>query len=197
RAAARGRLGVPESVPLIVSVGLLVRRKGFDVLVRAMEWVRSDHPDVRLLIAGDEPDGMGGCREELEALIEELELGECVTLLGHRGDVPELLAACDVFVLASREEGDPAAVLEAMATGLPVLVTEPASAAVEQFVTGLVVRPDDHLCLSQRLSILLAVPSLHDEWGQAGRRVVEARHDLDRMVRRYEEAWESVLGSGG
>jgi glycosyltransferase involved in cell wall biosynthesis len=193
RAAARARLGLAAGTPVVLSVGVLVRRKGFDLLIRATKGVRQRVPGTKLLIAGQEPGGVEGAREELEALAAELGVTDAVTLLGQRDDVPELLAACDVFALASRHEGDPASVLEAMATARPVVVTPAAAAAVEDGRTGLVVPTDDAEALAEALASLLADPELRRELGRAGRAVVAAEHDMAAMVRAYEDAWESVL----
>lgn len=197
RLAARARLGIGPATRVVLSVGVLVERKGFDVLIRAMARLRKRVADVRLLLAGGQPESVAGCRNELEALVGELGLADQVTLLGHREDVADLLAACDLFALASRDEGDPAAVLEAMATGRPVVVTPPAAPAVEDGVTGRVVPTDDSEALSDAMAALLSDPAGSRRLGAAGRRVIEAEHDITAMVRRYEAAWESVLRSAG
>lgn len=192
RASARERLGVGD-VPLALSAGVLVWRKGFDRLIRAMSRVVQVMPEARLLIAGEEPDTGGGCKAELGALVAELDLADNVTLLGHRPDMPELLAACDLFVLASRHEGDPAVVLEAMAAGRPVVATAPAAASVREGGTGLVVPGDDVAALSAAMVALLADSARAGCMGEAARAVAEAEHEIDAMVRRYEAAWEMLL----
>ncbi|MFW6438375.1 MAG: glycosyltransferase family 4 protein, partial [Armatimonadota bacterium] len=190
--AARARLGVGGGA-LVLTAGVLVPRKGFDVLIRAMAQVVRDHPDALLFIAGDEPDMPGGCRAELEALIGELGAQERVRLLGHREDMPDLLAACDVFVLASHLEGDPAVVLEAMATGRPVVASAPAASAVQQDITGVVVPDGDADACARAISGLLANPARARRMGESARRVAEARYDIRVMVRRYEAAWGRLV----
>jgi glycosyltransferase involved in cell wall biosynthesis len=190
--AARRQPGVGEG-PVVLSAGLLVPRKGFDVLIRAMARVLRAIPDATLLVAGGEPDARGGCRADLQDLITALEPGEGVRLLGHREDMPELLAACDVFALASRHEGDPAVVLEAMATGRPVVATGPAAAAVRDGATGVVVPEDDVGALAEAILRLLGDSALSQRMGRRARAVVEREHDIRAMVRRYEAAWTSLL----
>jgi len=191
-AAPRQTLGVGDG-PLLLSAGVLVPRKGFDVAIRAMAQVVCVHPDATLLIAGGDSDTPGGCRAALEALVGELGLGERVAFLGHRDDMPELLAACDVFVLASHLEGDPAVVLEAMATGRPVIAAEPAASAVQDGLTGFVVPDRDADALARAILRLLDEPALARRMGESARSVAVARHDIRAMVRRYEAAWESLL----
>jgi glycosyltransferase involved in cell wall biosynthesis len=116
-----------------------------------------------------------------------------VTLLGPRGDLPELLAACDLLVLPSRHEGDPAVVLEAMASARPVVVTPAAAASVEADGTGLIVPQDDPSALAQAIIRLLRDPEAARQMGVAGRAVVEERHDIRAMVSRYESVWEGLL----
>ena len=193
QAAARLRLGLPAGAPIVLAAGVLVPRKGFDVAIRAMQLVLEALPHARLLIAGAEPSAGEGCRAQLEALVTEGQLQGAVTLLGPRGDLPELLAACDLLVLPSRHEGDPAVVLEAMASARPVVVTPAAAASVEADGTGLIVPQDDPSALAQAIIRLLRDPEGARRVGTAGRAVVEERHDIRTMVRRYESVWEDLL----
>lgn len=193
RTAVRARLGLTDGERVLLSAGALVRRKGHDVAIRATARVIERVPGAKLLIAGGEPEGVEGSRAELEALIARRGVGESVTLLGPRSDMPDLLAACDALVLASRCEGDPAVVLEAMATARPVVVTEPAAAAVEDGVAGFVVPGGSAEALADAICTLLGDPARMRAMGEAGRRVVETGHDIRAMVRQYEHAWASLL----
>ncbi len=193
QAAARLRLGLPAGAPIILAAGVLVPRKGFDVAIGAMRPVREALPAARLLIAGAEPSAGDGCRAQLEALFAALGLQGAVTLLGPRDDLPELLAACDVLVLPSRHEGDPAVVLEAMASARPVVVTPAAAAAVDDGLTGLVVPEDDPPALASAIIKLLGDSEAARRMGAAGREAAEEHHDIRTMVRRYESVWEGVL----
>ncbi|MFP4248343.1 MAG: glycosyltransferase family 4 protein [Armatimonadota bacterium] len=190
--SVRRRLGFGEG-PLVLTAGVLTPRKGFDLVILAMEQVGNVHPDASLLIAGGEPGTGGGCRAQLEALVADHGLSGSVYLAGHRDDMPVLMAACDLFVLASHAEGDPAVVLEAMATARPVVVTAPAAAGVTDGVTGLIVPPADVDGLGAAMLRVLADRDRARQMGEAGRSVVEAEHDIRTMVRRYEAAWEGLL----
>lgn len=193
--ATREALGIPRDVPVILSAGALVPRKGFDVLIRAMPAVLEHHPQAHLLIAGGKAEGMDDCEAELQEMIAALDLSDAVTLAGRRSDMPRLFALSDLFALTSRCEGDPAVVLEAMACALPVIATPDAAAAVEDRVTGIVV-PREYCAAAEAICELLARPDLSRRLGEAGRARVEQHHDLRAMVRAYEEAWASLLREG-
>ncbi len=195
RKAARNRLDIAPGRAVILSVGILVHRKGFDTLIRALATVVESQPDVLLLIAGEAPEGVDGGRGELEDLVDSLGLHENVQLLGWREDVADLLTACDLFALASRREGDPAAVLEAMASARPVVVTPPAASAVEDGVTGLVVHGDGD-AFAAAMAQILGSPRRARQMGRTGRGVVEERHEIGAMVRSYGAVWEDVVFDG-
>jgi len=109
-------LGIPGNSLVVGTVGRLVNEKGMDGFVRAAALIRNQLQDVHFVIAGDGP-----CRAELTALIADLGLGGAVSLLGMRNDVPELLTAFDLFALTSNRESFGIALVEAMASGVPVL----------------------------------------------------------------------------
>jgi glycosyltransferase involved in cell wall biosynthesis len=135
--------------------------------------------DARLDLVGDGPD-----RPAVEAAVARLGLGDRVTLLGNRRDVPALLARSQVFALISRQEGFPLAILEAMRAGLPVIASDVGgvSEAVEPGRTGLLVPRDDRAALTDALRRLLGDPDARREMGGAGRAAFEARFTLCRML---------------
>jgi glycosyltransferase involved in cell wall biosynthesis len=118
-AEVRRRLGVPTEAPLVVAVGRQEPQKGLDVLVRSLPRVRSQFPDVRVLVAGRE----GRATPALRQLAGSSALGDAVTFLGMRDDVPDLLAAADVFVFPSLWEGAGGTLLEAMALECPIVAS--------------------------------------------------------------------------
>jgi len=192
----RAELGIPPGAPIIVSVGILMPRKGFSVVIRALPHIISVHPDARLLIAGA-PSGIdvGDHPAELRSLAAELGVADAVYLLGRRSDVPELMAACDVFALASSHEGQPGVVLEAMATARPVVVTPAAAAGVEHGRSGIVVPEGDPAAIAAAVLDLLARPERAREMGRAARRDIEEHHDVRAMVRAYERVYLELLGA--
>jgi glycosyltransferase involved in cell wall biosynthesis len=169
------------------------------VLVRAAPALLKAHPKAHIVIAGGLPEGSDeGYEEELRQLCEDLDVCDSVHLAGRREDIPQMLAACDVFVLPSRREGFPGAVLEAMATERPVVVTPPASAGVEEGHCGMIVPADDPEALAAAVIELLGDPDRARRMGEAGRRHVLEHFSLEPMVRRYEEVyWELLNGSEG
>jgi len=116
-APLRRELGLAEGDMLAVSVGGLERRKGYDLLIDAL--AQADDPALHLAIAGE-----GGERATLTSQAEAQGVAGRVHFLGQRGDVPAVLAAADLFVLASRGEGFPVALLEAMAAGTPAIASD-------------------------------------------------------------------------
>ena len=116
---ARIRLGLPEKDAFVyVTVGRLAETKGQRILLEAFARVYEKYPKSKLIIAGK-----GWLESELRSLAVELNIHERVLFLGYRTDVPVVLRACDVFVLPSIAEGLPGALLEAMATGVPVIAS--------------------------------------------------------------------------
>ncbi|MGH7316501.1 MAG: glycosyltransferase, partial [Candidatus Rokuibacteriota bacterium] len=178
RRAARGALGIPEGSVAIGSVGRLDPVKDHAGLIQAFGGV-SDDPRALLFIAGEGP-----CRAELEALIEARGLARRVRLLGERHDIPQVLAALDVFVLSSLGEGIANAILEAMATGLPVVATRVGGnpELVVDASTGLLVPPRSPEALSSALRRYLDAPVLATTHGRAGRARAVSEFALDRMV---------------
>jgi glycosyltransferase involved in cell wall biosynthesis len=119
REEARIGLGLPEKDAFVYgTVGRLAETKGQGVLLTAFARVHEKYPESWLILAGE-----GRLESELRALAAELNIHERVVFLGYRTDIPEVLKACDVFVLPSIAEGLPGALLEAMATGIPVIAS--------------------------------------------------------------------------
>ena len=119
RDTTRAALGLGDE-PVILSVGRHVHVKGITTVVSALNEVRRALPDVKLLIAGRP----GPATSAIEALIDELRLGDSVQLLGFRSDVHDLMCAADVLAQGSLVEGSPGVILEAMALRLPLVVSD-------------------------------------------------------------------------
>jgi glycosyltransferase involved in cell wall biosynthesis len=120
RAAVRTRLGVDPDTPLVLAVGRQERQKGLDLLLEAVPELARRHPDLRVLVAGRQ----GGASAELDGRRKQLSVADVVQFLGVRDDVPDLMAAADVLAFPSRWEGAGGTVLEAMALGCPLVVTD-------------------------------------------------------------------------
>ena len=160
--------------PLLVSVGRLKAPKDFHTLLTALGRLHGAEYDA--LIVGDGPE-----RLELADLIDRLGLQQRVQLCGERDDIPSLLASADCFVLASRSEGLPMSILEAMAAGLPVVASDVGGVAelVDDGTTGLLVPPQDAAQLADALRRVLSDADLRARLGAAGRRRVEDDFGLE------------------
>jgi glycosyltransferase involved in cell wall biosynthesis len=170
----------------VLAVGRLRHPKDFGTLVRAAAAAPEGTLCVR--VAGDGPE-----RAALETEIERLEAP--VELLGERGDVAELLATADVFVLPSRSEGLPMSVLEAMAAGLPVIASRVGGVGelVVDGTTGMLVPPGDVNALARALERVAGDPGLRVRMGQAGRRRAEVEFGLDRCRRAHVDLYRAAL----
>jgi sugar transferase (PEP-CTERM/EpsH1 system associated) len=173
----------PQPGGTAVVVARLSPEKDIQTLLHAMRRVVDVAPSFRLDIAGDGP-----CREELVQLAGTLGLCEHVRFLGEVQDVPALLARARVFVLSSVSEGISLTILEAMASGLPVVATSVGGnpEVVEDGRTGQLVPPRDPAALASALLRTAGNPDEAQLLGRAARRRVEAHFDIRKMVAQYE-----------
>jgi glycosyltransferase involved in cell wall biosynthesis len=188
RAALRERMDAAPTTQCVLVAANLVQRKGVDVLLTAL--TRGVSAGSVLWIAGDGPE-----RTALEEQASRLGVSERVRFLGRRDDVPDLLEACDVFVLPSRQEGLGVAALEAMARGRPVVATSVGGLAevVTPGECGLLVPPDDADALAAALERLIGDPEFATRLGAAGARRVEERFVADSMIASYEILYREIL----
>ena len=186
-------VAVPRTAPLVISMGRLLPYKGHELTIRAFARVSERFPESELWIAGE-----GECRQTIERTIAKLGLNRRVRLLGHRADVPQLLASATVFVHASEWEGLSNAVIEAMAAQLPsVVVNAPGvTECHEDGVTGFVVTRNEER-LAERIAELLGDPGLRTRMGAAARSRVVAHYSMDANRRRYLEFYEKLSGVRG
>ncbi|MFW6169316.1 MAG: glycosyltransferase family 4 protein [Planctomycetota bacterium] len=182
---------VPDSLPTlecrprrIVAMGRLVPQKGFDLLVEAFAQVAPDHPEWTAVLVGEGPE-----RQRLETLIEQRGLSGRVSLCGWRDDPARLLSQAQVFVLSSRYEGFPNALLEAMACGVVPVAFDCDSGPrdiVRHNVDGLLVPPADVERLAQTLSSLLSDTGWRQRLAASAREVTQ-RFGVDVFFNRWEE----------
>jgi glycosyltransferase involved in cell wall biosynthesis len=191
REAARAAIGVERFAPVIGTVGRLAPQKGQVHLLRAFRGLIAGHPGAVLAIAGEGPE-----RVALESEARALGIADRVLFLGQRRDVPAVLAAFDLFVLPSLWEGLPQALLEAMASGLPVVAS--AAVGVEDVVTdgvtGLVVQPADPERLAAAMRRLIDAPAEAARLGAAARRVAIEQFSIGAVAARVEAVYRRVLG---
>jgi glycosyltransferase involved in cell wall biosynthesis len=187
---ARQQLGLPD-VPTLGIVATMRSWKGHTYLFDAVVMERAAWDGWQLLVVGGGPD-----REALEAYVERLGLREFVRFAGHHEDVVPWMQALDVFALPSfGEEGVPQAVMQAMACAVPVVSTTIGAIpeAVDDGVTGFLVRPRSAQELSEALARLRAEPALRARLGRAGRERAERDFAIARMRDRMEAVFRSVI----
>jgi glycosyltransferase involved in cell wall biosynthesis len=180
RALVRAELGTPQERVAAIAVSRLVPSKGYAELVGAVATL----PDLELWVVGErlESDHEQG----VDAVFAASGLGPRLRRLGYRNDVPELLAAADVFVLPSYYEALPMSVIEAMLSGLPVVASDvrgPREQVVDN-VTGLLVPPRQVEPLAAALARLADDPALRATMGEAGRERAMALYDETQVVAR-------------
>jgi glycosyltransferase involved in cell wall biosynthesis len=190
RTRAREALGLNLETALVVSIAHQDYQKGLDVLLEAMAVVGKERPDVRLVVAGRP----GNQTEALQTMVERLDLDEIVSFLGLRHDVPELLCAADVFVLASRWEGMGGVLLEAMVLEAPIVVSDLATLrdAVPDGRYALLVPPEDPEALAVAILASISDPEAATKRaGLARQRFLECftvERVADEMVAFYQRA---------
>lgn len=184
----------PDCV-VIGSVGRMQRVKDPLVLVRAFLDLVTRLPAqaqrLRLIMIGDGP-----LRAEALSLIERAGLGDIAWLPGSRDDVPDVLRNLNIFVLPSLNEGMSNTILEAMATGLPIVATRVGGnpEVVRDGRWGTLVPPSNPQALSQALQMYVNTPEARRDHGLAGRRQVEQYFSLEAMVSSYLKLYDEVLG---
>ena len=182
----------PDAV-IVGTVGRLQTVKDQLNLVRAVAIARGQGgagARLRLIIAGDGPQ-----RAEVEAEIAATGIGDITWLAGARSDVPEIMRALDIFALPSQAEGISNTILEAMASGLPVVATDVGGNAelVVEGETGALVPAQDPHAMAQALLRYTADAALRQSHGGAGRQRVERSFSIDNMVERYTRLYQSLL----
>lgn len=197
-AALQEELGLREDDQVVLVAGRLTPWKGHRTLLEAMRLVRARHPRARLLVLGAVTFWEAAYEEELRAKAHEEGVADIVQWLGFREDVAEILRLCSVFVLPSVEEPFGRALVEAMATGKPVIGTN--SGGVPEVVadgsSGLLVPPHDGAALAQAITRLLSNPTEAEDLGAAARRRANRYFDIHRVAREVQEVYVDVLGRG-
>lgn len=193
---ARPLLGsfAPPGTVLIGTVGRLDAVKDQAGLIAAFrvlcETLPEERASLRLVVVGD-----GSQRAALESQVANENLSTQVRLLGNRNDVVELLAELDVFALSSIAEGMPGVVLEAMASGLPVVATDVGgvSEVVVAGVTGTLVAASDPQGLAGALADYVLDDGLRTSHGRAGRERAATQFSLQTMLSRYTDLYDGLL----
>jgi glycosyltransferase involved in cell wall biosynthesis len=187
RDALRSELGFTHEHRVVVMAARLEERKGHRYLFESVQQLRTRHPELRVLVVGD-----GQFRPELEAMSRSLGIGDRVTFLGHRHDLPRVLAASDVSVLTSLWEGLPRVLVQSAAAGRPILTfdVEGAWEVVRDGRNGFVVPSRDVETFTTRLDTLLSERSRARAFGNAGREQVGNRWTVETMLERLDDLYQ-------
>jgi glycosyltransferase involved in cell wall biosynthesis len=192
RRAARERLAIPDDAVVMAIVANLIAYKGHADLIAALGQAKDRlPPDWRLLVIGRD-DGIGAA---LQTQCSALGIGEHVRWLGARADVPDLLRLSDIGLNVSHEEGFSNAVIEGMAAGLPMLVSDVGgnAEAVGEGIGGVVVPPRTPSAIAAALPSLAGDSALRARMGRAARDRAAQLFGLDACVERYRTAYRAVL----
>jgi glycosyltransferase involved in cell wall biosynthesis len=188
----RAELGAAPDDEIVIAVGSLTWQKDHAALLEAFAAVARARPRVFLWLVGDGPR-----RAALDRQRAALGLADRVRFLGLRADVPDLLAAADVFAMSSVREGLPVSLLEAMRAGCPSVATA-IGGCPELIVdgeTGRIVAPLDSVALAAAITELLADPARARAMGAAGRRRWSAGYTAAAMVSGTENVYREILGA--
>ena len=204
RASVRRQLHLPATGPLLIFVGSLIHRKGIDVLLRAWQDIHGAWPDAQLLLAGRNRFGDdSGATAYLAGRLARLPAGAAdhVRQLGLRDDIDQLLQAVDLFVFPSRQEGFGTVMIEAMACGLPCIVTE--LPGITDFIfgddgeAGTVVAQEDHRAIVSAVYDTLADPARATQIGRRARTRVVTHFDIERIADRYVACYTDLVAGTG
>jgi len=178
----------------IVTVGNVRRVKGIDVLVRAAAQVCRRYPETVFVVVGKIQDAQ--YYQELLSLAQSLNVSNKMKFLGPSRDVFSVLKQSDIFCLLSRNEGFSNAVLEAMACGLPCVVTDVGGnrEAISEGQTGFLVPSEDAEAAAARILTLIENPECAKQMGQRGHTTVEEKFTTDAMVTKLVSLYHGLLG---
>jgi glycosyltransferase involved in cell wall biosynthesis len=190
RAAARASLGIAPAAHVVSTVGRLTAIKQHHLFLETARLVANQDPAALFLIAGD-----GELRAGLEQTARDFGLADRVRFLGWRRDLATIYGASDVFLLTSRNEGTPVALIEGLASGVPGVSTDVGGVRdVMSADAGFVAAYDDAAGLAAAVATLLGDPPLRRAMGERGRASVVARYGIDRLVDDVDALYRELLG---
>ena len=183
-------LGISAEALIIGSIGRLNPQKGFSYLLQAFQIIQQRFPQCLLLIIGS-----GALLKTLESLVEKMNLSTKVKFLGERTDIPELLSCMDVYVQSSLFEGMPNTVMEAMATGKPVVATsvDGSLELIEEGKTGWLVEPRNSKLLAEKICDVLNNPEIAKQVGLAAAERMTKEFSIEKMAQSYNNLFHKLI----
>lgn len=193
----RKKLMIPEDSKLVIFTGRLEPQKDLSTLVKAWDIFKisnKERDNSLLLIVGE-----GSQKKRIESLIEKSRFKHSIKILGYRSNIRDYLQASDCFVLPSVDEGISNSLLEAMACGLPPIVTKVGSnpEVVEHLNSGILVESRDSGSLGKAISFILSNEQMRRYMGRSARERVESKYSLDKTVEDYLELYNKLTSQGG
>lgn len=185
----RENLGISKDDIVLICVGRLVKIKAHEVLIDAFKLLQDLERPIKLLIVGDGPE-----REKVEQIIVGLDLRKNIIMLGPRDDIPDLLKISDCFVLTSRSEGLSCSIIEAMASGLPVVATNVGgnSELIEEGKNGYLVQVDDSVALADGVKKIILNISIKKKYGERSSAIIRNQYSLDLMIENYVNLYNEM-----
>ncbi len=190
----RSELNILEDIPVVIHIGRLCKSKGQHILLKAAANLHQLGQEAVYLIVGKDLEQDGAYFQYLKEMACELGIDKLVRFLGHRSDIPQLLALSDLLVLPSYTEGLPLVILEAMAAGLAVVAT-PVGGIPEVLIhqeTGLLIPVEDVQALGNAILKLLQNPHIKNEMGNKGLEMVNKDFSVEKMCRQVFDIYEKV-----
>ncbi len=186
----RNELSLQDQAPLIGMVSVLRSWKGHDYFIDAADLVIQKFPGGRFLIVGDGPR-----KDDLKRIIKEKKLSEVVFMLGHRDDIPDIMASLDILAHPSyANEGIPQSIIQSMAMGLPIIASDfkALSEVVADGKTGIIVPQKNSGDLAKKIMLLLGDKGLMQKLRNNGRKFVLEKFSIERMIDSIEKIYKST-----
>ena len=189
----RQKWGISADAPVVGIVGMLHENKGHRYFIEAAALLKPSRPSARFVVIGD-----GELRAELERLVTQLNVTEHVMFVGHQDDMPAVLQALDIWVMASASETAPVSLLEAMAAGRAVITTDCGgpSEIIRHGLTGLVVPVRHSRAIADSITYLLENPAARRVLGENARKDSK-QYDIRVTVQAIEALYEEVAAGAG
>jgi len=195
----RKELGLPINRTVLVSVGAVRHRKGYDVLLRTLKLLREKDLDVALAIVGPNT-GLGKDNDfhlDLMTFVESNGLREHVYFTGRVSNVASYLQASDIFVFPSRKEGFPSAIVEAMAVGLPIVVSDLDGTSSNDIFTdkwaGIVIKNHNPSTYAEEIANLILNKKNAERYGRHARSLVEREFSQEVITKKYQALYDSLV----
>lgn len=197
RQSVRRKLGIADNTILIGFVGRFSPGKGHEEFIEAAGMLRQKHTNIQFLVVGEASYGEEEYEQTIKAICEAKGLQDLVRFTGYRKDIPEVMAAFDIFAFPSHAESFGVVLIEAMAMERPVVSTncDGVLDIVVDGKTGIYVHPRNSKELADALSSLIENPALRTTMGKAGRKRVEELFDQKKQIHQIEKIYSSLLSA--